>query len=130
MTMTRAKNPTPVLCFVKGDCAFFTTQPLEKQMGDDWNVTPYEHNAGLPHESDCGDWEIIKVYFDEANLKTPADRAGGNCKYSVEDINIRRQTPWLQTPDGPISILLAGTPLDEFKRIIKSIGGEIYVLEP
>lgn len=38
------------LCYIddsKG--AYFTTQPLEEQWGDDWNDAPYEHNAGPPY---------------------------------------------------------------------------------
>ncbi len=37
------------LCYVTGNCAYFTTQPLEKQWGDDWNDAPYESNAGSPY---------------------------------------------------------------------------------
>lgn len=38
------------LCYIDGPWAFFTTQSLDKQWGDDWNDAPYEHNAGDPHE--------------------------------------------------------------------------------
>jgi hypothetical protein len=40
----------PRLCYVSGNCAYFTTQALEKQWGDDWDDAPYEHNAGSPYE--------------------------------------------------------------------------------
>ncbi|OGN14800.1 MAG: hypothetical protein A3J47_00270 [Candidatus Yanofskybacteria bacterium RIFCSPHIGHO2_02_FULL_43_22] len=39
----------PVLCFVEGNTAYFTTQELSKQWGDDWNDAPYEHNAERPY---------------------------------------------------------------------------------
>ena len=39
----------PILCYVKGPWAYFTTQPLKKQWGDDWDDAPYEHNAGEPY---------------------------------------------------------------------------------
>jgi hypothetical protein len=39
----------PVLCYVDGCWAFFTTKPLSEQWGDDWNDAPYEHNAGRPY---------------------------------------------------------------------------------
>lgn len=29
-----------VLCYVDGNCAYFTTQPLDQQWGDDWNDAP------------------------------------------------------------------------------------------
>ena len=37
------------LCYVEGNIAYFTTQDLDKQWGDDWDDAPYEHNAGLPY---------------------------------------------------------------------------------
>lgn len=40
----------PMLCYVKEPWAYFTTQPLDKQWGDDWNDAPYEHNAEEPYE--------------------------------------------------------------------------------
>jgi hypothetical protein len=39
----------PVLCYVEGFWAFFTTRPLAEQWGDDWDDAPYEHNAGRPY---------------------------------------------------------------------------------
>lgn len=44
-----AANQVPVLCYVEGCWAFFTTKPLSDQWGDDWNDAPYEHNAGRPY---------------------------------------------------------------------------------
>ena len=29
---------------------YYTTNSLDKQWGDDWNDSPYEHNAGIPYE--------------------------------------------------------------------------------
>lgn len=40
----------PVLCYVSHPFAYFTTQPVENQWGDDWDDAPYEHNAGSPYE--------------------------------------------------------------------------------
>lgn len=42
-------EPAAVLCYVSGGKAFFTTKPLSEQWGDDWNDSPYEHNAGEPY---------------------------------------------------------------------------------
>lgn len=39
----------PVLCYVDDKFAYFTTQELAKQWGDDWDDAPYEHNAGEPY---------------------------------------------------------------------------------
>ena len=71
------------LCYVEGNFAYFTTQPLAKQWGDDWDDAPYEHNAGEPYlptvcykttgpEKDPLDWNddgtpkwgIVKVAWD------------------------------------------------------------------
>lgn len=43
-------NEHAVPCYVEGNRAWFTTQSLDKQWGDDWNDAPYEHNAGRPYE--------------------------------------------------------------------------------
>ena len=41
---------SPCLCYVDGCWAYFTTQRLDHQWGDDWNDAPYEHNAGPPYD--------------------------------------------------------------------------------
>lgn len=85
----------PMLCYVEDHTAYFTTQELSEQWGDDWDDAPYEHNAGRPYapyvERDYNDdgtpkWEIHEVMF-RSVLETPAERAGGNSAYSVRDIN-------------------------------------------
>ena len=122
----------PVLCYVEGSWAYFTTQPLGKQWGDDWNDAPYEHNASEPYEwrkyngeRGEGRWEIIKVAF-EVDLSEPCD-GHVNSPYSVEQIN-RMATPWLRSWEGfPVIHIWAGTSLDEFKRIIKAADGRVFV---
>lgn len=42
-------NTEPVLCYISKPWAYFTTQKLEDQWGDDWDDAPYEHNAGEPY---------------------------------------------------------------------------------
>ncbi len=39
----------PVLCYVDEPWAYFTPAALTDQWGDDWNDTPYEHNAEEPY---------------------------------------------------------------------------------
>jgi hypothetical protein len=128
----------PVLCYITGSSAFFTTQDLEKQWGDDWNDAPYEHNAGDPYEwremlsvDDTEPrYEIIEIHW-SADLLTP-DYNELNSRYSVEAIN-RREMPWLRSPswsltEPPLKIW-AGTPLADFKAAIRSVGGRIWVEE-
>ena len=121
----------PVLCYVDGAWAYFTTQSLDKQWGDDWNDAPYEHNAGTPYydyenisKPKEPRWRIIKVAFD-GGLSTPG---GGemNSSYSVEQIN-RHEIAWLRDRWGNSGIVIhAGTPLSEFKALIRKAGGAVY----
>lgn len=83
------------LCYIEGNFAYFTDN-LEKQWGDDWGDKPYEHNAGEPYEHH--DTKVVKVAF-ESYLETPAELAGLNSNYSVEDIN-NKKTPWLSGNKG------------------------------
>lgn len=122
----------PILCYVDGCWAYFTTQELSKQWGDDWNDAPYEHNAGAPYafsEYDAKEgkkpWKIIKVAW-EADLEQPCDHHR-NSPYSVESIN-QGEIPWLRSPsyakDG--ALIWAGTPLAEFIKLVQGLGGQVY----
>jgi hypothetical protein len=140
----------PVLCFIKDNTAYFTTQELSKQTGDDWDDAPYEHNAEPPYEPSMQyfadgrkekirrdwnedgtpKWEIVKVMF-ESELITPAQWYHNNMMYSVEQINAK-YVPWLATPPYMVSnkiVIHAGTSITEFKKLIKASGGKIYVEE-
>jgi len=128
-----ATNP-PVLCYVESPWAFFTTQNLADQRGDDWNDAPYEHNAGDPytfgeHDRKHGKapWEIIKLAW-EGDFETPRGDHW-NSPWSVDQIN-SGAVPWIKTSMwyecNPVSIM-AGTTLDEFIRIVQSVGGKIYL---
>lgn len=134
----------PVLCYVSGSCAYFTTQELSKQWGDDWNDAPYEHNAGEPYRwrpekwdqdqrkhvpNDEPRWDIVEVFF-SSDLETP-DAGHLNSPFSVEQINLGR-TPWLfgdKWSHTPGLRIMAGTSLSEFKRLIRENGGRIWVEE-
>ena len=99
------------LCYVEGMAAYFTTQSVTEQWGDDWNDAPYEHNAGTPyapsvhhyangeHKLSPRDWnpdgtpryQLLRVLFElehgYGELKAPCDFYGANSPYSVQDIN-------------------------------------------
>lgn len=121
-----------VLCYVAGDFAFFTTQPLEKQWGDDWNDAPYECNAGEPYRPHRAseDWQIIRLAF-IADLMRPCDEHW-NSPWSVEQINAGA-VAWLRPPSWNKAgeVIPAETTLADFiTRIIRS-GGAVYVpMEP
>lgn len=122
----------PVLCYVCGHWAYFTTQPIEKQWGDDWDDVPYEHNAGSPYTPSDRDiaegraWTITKVAFD-GPFETPNSHCL-NSPYSVRDINAR-VVAWLRRnrwDSGPPVAIHAGTTLDAFRKTVRDAGGQVY----
>lgn len=129
MMTTEDRSPDPVLCYVSGDWAYFTTQPLEKQWGDHWDNRPYEHNAGLPYQPYKQDehWEIVKIAFD-GPFVTP-DEGTLNSSYCVRDIN-SGAVAWLHDRWGDSGISIhAGTPLSQFKDLMRKAHGHVYVEE-
>jgi hypothetical protein len=119
-----ASERKEALCYVDGNFAYFTTQLLEDQWGDDCNDVPYEHNAGTPYEPQGGvlTWQIIKVAFDGSFL-LPSDNHL-NSPYSVEGINMRRDIPWLRTREH--ASLDAGATIAEFAKFVTDNGGTVY----
>lgn len=134
--MSEIRYPEPVLCYVDGSWAYFTTRDLNHQWGDDWNDSPYEHNAGTPYEFrpqpgglKIEPWEIVKVAY-EGPFDTPRENHF-NSPWSVEAIN-GGAVPWLRSSGWGSEVtvaICAGTPLTEFKRLIRQSGGQVYVLE-
>lgn len=125
------------LCYVDGNCAYFTTrEPFTEQWGDDWNDAPYEHNAGSPYHwtpsdgaRDVPQYEIGHVYIDGGNLETPADIAYANSRYSVEMIN-GGAAAWLTNAryrgTAPLINIAGGTTYPEFVRLVQAAGGTVY----
>lgn len=150
------KFSNAVLCYVESNQAYFTTQDLSKQWGDDWNDAPYELNAGLPYgpcwhnkpsevkKRDgrlCGDsccasdwnedgtprWHIIGVSF-RGKFLAPCDIFfSGSSRFSVQDINAG-EIPWLQLHRvGREPIhIKVGITLQEFITIVTGAGGSVY----
>ena len=131
------------LCYVSNGYAWFTTQELSKQWGDDWNDAPYEHNAEIPYDykesvyeagkgmvaNPAPAYKLAVVPFDGAGLQTPDCLcSGGNSPFSVQMIN-KGAVAWLSTPTysvGPFIHIWAGTPYPEFVRLVQSAGGNVY----
>ena len=116
------------LCYIEGNFAYFTTQDLTKQWGDDWNDAPYEHNAGTPYEpyKEGESWEIVKVAFD-GDFETPADIAGHNSSYSVEMIN-KGAIAWLTQRWSETKVSIhAGASIHQFISLIEIGGGTVYL---
>lgn len=124
------------LCYVEDCWAWFTTQDLDKQWGDDWNDAPYEHNAGNPYSYSDYDkqkgrpeWKLMKLAFD-APMETPAQRmVYGNSRYSVEQIN-RGDVAWLRPTEKEGKPIHAGCTPEEFKELIRLVGGTVYEAVP
>lgn len=113
-------NESLKLCYVDGNFAYFTSQTLENQWGDDWDDNPYEHNAGVPYGPGKGEyWEIKKVAFD-GGFNLPHEL--GYC-VSVERIN-RGEVAWLI---GNKVCISAGTTLADFIRLVNEEGGDVYM---
>jgi hypothetical protein len=116
------------LCYIEGNWAYFTTQELDQQWGDDWNDAPYEHNAGTPYLSRDGDdkqWKIKKVAW-EGPFETP-DYGVSNSQYSVEQINAGA-VAWLRADEWVKKQIAipAGASFESFVEFINSAGGAVY----
>jgi hypothetical protein len=135
------------LCYVDGHSAFFTSQDLKSQWGDDWEDAPYEHNAGEPYRPcwhredkqacDCDickrdwnedgtpKWSIVVVMW-YGPFETPCTNVT-NSRYSVEGINAGL-TPWLRTEQWkkPPVAIMAGASFDDFVELIYQAGGKVY----
>lgn len=115
------------LCYVDGNKAYFTDN-FEKQWGDDWNDSPYEHNAGEPYthyfeNSVEHQIEIKEVYFEIPYYNyLPCDNYSYISPYSVEMIN-KGAIAWITTEDFFIK---AGTSIEEFIKIVKEHKGKIF----
>lgn len=136
-----------VLCYVDGPWAWFTTCPLERQWGDDWNDAPYEHNAGEPYEwrpylaeprpdgrEPIAEYRLMRLAW-HGPLSTPEERrcdiepGSMNSPWSVQAIN-RGETAWLapsswDRPAEPI-VILAGVSLVEFTKLAVRAGCTVY----
>lgn len=121
----------PILCYVRDQWAYFTTQSLDEQWGDDWDDAPYEHNAGPPYEYRDHDakqgkkpWGIAIVAWD-GDFWAP-ESCVLNPDWSVEQIN-KGCVPWLSTALEPFIAITAGTPLSKFCELIRQGGGKVYL---
>lgn len=129
------------LCYVSSPWAWFTTQPVEDQWGDDWDDAPFQHNAGRPY--DRVDHEAGKVAFD-GPLHAPGDpprleydgigSQRPDSGVSVEEINTSGgDIPWLvETSFHPEKYgtagveIPAGTSLPEFIELAHAADGAVY----
>ena len=126
------------LCYVDGNFAYFTSAPLARQWGDDWDDAPYEHNAGRPYEDhyptkdskERVPHEVLKVAW-TADYVAPSENHV-NSPWSVQAINkgaVAWLIPnvWRGDEADKFDPIPAGTGLADFVKIIERSGGEVYV---
>lgn len=122
------------LCYVEGGRLWFTSCPLDKQTGDDWNDVPYEHNAGQPYEwqehTELERYEVKWGYFMGLFLDPAEFSNRANSPWSVDMINTGI-VPWLRSSSYPFSgqdvkIFAGESPAKVASKII-SAGGELWV---
>ena len=99
----------------------YFTSDMGNQWGDDWDDSPYEHNAGPPYE----DGRTIKKIKFKGHFIEPCSFCL-NSPYSVQDINNRR-CPWLIIDQNGPHYIFAGISYTNFVRQIEELGGKIYV---
>lgn len=122
------------LCYVRRPWAYFTTQELSEQWGDNWRSVPYEHNAEKPYGPSDADkkegrvWEIMKLAW-EGDLEAPCDLYQPNSSpFSLEAIN-KGACAWLQTGRESLEekvFIRAGVSPIEFVRLVQKVGGHVY----
>lgn len=120
-------QPCYRLCYVADGFAYFTTQSLDEQWGDDWEDTPYEHNAGEPYQSREGcetPWEILKVAFSSDYYRLPHTNHH-NSPFSVRGINAGA-VAWIFFPFENIAIN-AGESLPTFIQKVELTKGTVYL---
>jgi hypothetical protein len=138
----------PVLCYVSGDTAYFTTSLLKNNGGMTGMIfhmnTMQEFHIPLVgivrggKECECEvckrdwtgnkpNWKIIILKFDW-DAQRPCEIANSiNSPFSVKDIN-EKKVPWLK-PSHWVEKgknIYAGTPLEVFCEIILNSGGRVY----
>jgi hypothetical protein len=119
------------LCYVEKNFAYFTTQELSQQTGDDWDDPAYEHNAGEPSEwrpsfDDRPEYHIRKVAWDGELMRAGEETVSS--PYSVDMINAGH-IAWLATPSWAEEHLAipAGVSIEEFTALVRKAGGNVYL---
>lgn len=119
------------LCFVEENkWAWFTTQSVSDATGPEWDIAPYERNAGPPYpwmpNSNVVPYSLTIIGF-RAELYDPAFFAP-SIKISVKEIN-NQISPWLRS--GPWERqeieIWAGATITEFLDALRAMGGKAFM---
>jgi len=142
------------LCFVRtldsdnAHVLFFTPFDARNVTGDDWDDTPYEHNASEPYYARLGSYKdvhskketgavmedvgdkMVKVLiysYETATLVSPCSYVL-NSDYSVEDIN-KGVVPWIVAKWIEKEIVREETIMANatFKEVVEKLDGFVYL---
>ncbi len=107
---------TPVLCFASKGHAYFTTQPLHLQWGDDWDDAPMREACPPYYPSREENWWLIEVAY-EGDFVGPEEVES---PLSVKELNAK-VAPWLHHLRTGTQIY-AGCTLEEFFELMQRCG--------
>lgn len=119
------------LCYVEKNRAWFTTQPLALQWGDDWGESIASASPGQPYgytkydrEDGMDPWELVSLRF-SGQFRHPSEDSSTR-RRSVAEINAGA-APWLTgtSPGGASVEIGAGVGIDEFRNLVREAGGEL-----
>ena len=69
---------------------YLGSDDLTDWYGDDWNDTPYEHNAGSVYSDYVSGYKEIAFPFNYAVLEPKDGEWSGNSRYSKDDMRARK----------------------------------------
>ena len=140
--MSESKMPPDdsVLCYVSKPWAYFTTQELSKQWGDDWGDAPYEHNAGVPYNDRATSsadmdviwaeprWRVYRVAFRGPWCDPAEHQHAANSPWSVKDINGGAVSWLIDSGFGEADVpnIAAGVSFKLFRKVVRA-HGTLYV---
>lgn len=102
---------------------YFTTQDLQDQWGNDWNDAPYEHNGGRPcYPREDDEYQIFRLRLGINGAILPKENYS-NSPYSVQDINLIKEIPWIR---AYLVNIFAGTTYKDTLEIAKTNKWVIY----
>jgi len=134
MKITIEPDMDSVLCFISRPRAYFTTQVLGDQFGDNWTDKPWTE-AGGPYlhrhynpEHKPNKWEIYKIAYD-GFWTLPYKIYPDTNHPTVSSINDDKSTPWLRSEMATPQeiVVMAGTALSDFCKLMRANGGNAYI---
>ncbi len=124
-----------VLCYASQQWAYFTTQTLDKQLGDNWTDNPW-WNAGPPYlhrhyspDDKLDKWDVSRVAYDGSWSLPYSPYPDMRHAPTVASINNGNNIPWLIAGGGwekEVRIMPA-TTLGSFCELLRTRGCFAYI---